>query len=88
LIALLAFTSAQAKTKTATTRVAESFQMLPRDWRPSAQPPHARFAPMPQYIVNRPSFFAAGKLMLYRECEVELVQDPGETTCKMVMGWI
>ena len=72
---------ASAKDKTAKMRISEVFQMLPRQQ-------HAKFQIPPQYIANRPSFFAAGKLMIYRECEVDVLQDPGETTCRPVWAWL
>ena len=61
---------AHAKTKAASTRVAEAFQVIPPQ-------PRARgvvMRPPPQYIANRPSFYVSGKLMIYRECEVDLRQ--------------
>jgi hypothetical protein len=84
LIALLAITPAHAKSKNASTRVAEAFQVIPAQ-------PRIRGIVMrlpPRYIANRPSYNANGKSLIYRECEVDVKQDPGEHTCRMVWAWI
>jgi hypothetical protein len=84
LIALLAVTPAYAKSKNASTRVAEAFQLIP---------PQPRFRGIvirlpPPYVANRPTYNANGKSLIYRECEVDIKQDPGEHTCRMVWAWI
>ena len=88
LLTLLAIMPAHAKTKTASTRVAETFTAMMPPQHPSGKARRAAFAAPPRYIANRPSFFAAGKLIIYRECEVDLLQDPGEHTCRPVWAWI
>ena len=85
LIALLAATPAYAKsTKNASTRIAEAFQVIP--FQPRLRGIVIR--PPPPYIANRPTYNVNGRSLIYRECEVDLKQDPGEHTCRMVWAWI